>query len=279
MSQDEIIALLKEYTKHDNVKLVSRGNAAILAALAIVKKVNPKPFILIPDQGGWISFKTYPELLGFEVKMVKTNRGVIDLIDLEKKANGGAALLLTSYAGYFAEQPVKYAANICREHNCILIEDASGALGDDTLCDGNHSDIIVGSFGKWKAVDNGYGGFISTKTKELMEQGAVALSSTNFYPQYGELLMKLKTVKDKLKIMYDLQEQVKHEIEELGHKVLHRELKGLNVMVKYIKPGEREEIMGYCEANEFEYVECPKYIRLEEDAISIELKRLNLEEV
>ncbi|MFC1753318.1 DegT/DnrJ/EryC1/StrS family aminotransferase, partial [Thermoproteota archaeon] len=186
--RQEVLDLLKSYTRHKHVRLTGRGNAAILSALYIVKKINPKPFLLIPDQGGWISFKTYPQIFGFQTKTVKTNRGVIDLIDLEKKADGGAALLMTSFAGYSAEQPLKYVASICHEHNCLLIEDASGAISDKTLCNGEHSDIIVGSFGRWKPVDNEYGGFISVKDSDYFSKGREILSATNFYPDYEDLL-------------------------------------------------------------------------------------------
>ncbi|MBU0461259.1 MAG: DegT/DnrJ/EryC1/StrS family aminotransferase [Nanoarchaeota archaeon] len=273
--KEEIVSLLKQYTRHDNVRLVARGNAAILEALYIVKKVNPKPFVLIPDQGGWISFQTYPQIFGFEVKAVKTNRGVIDLVDLEKKANGGAALLITSFAGYFAEQPLKYIANICHEHNCLLIEDASGAVGDKTLCNGEFSDMILGSFGRWKPINNEYGGFISAKEERYFTQGKEVLTATNFYPRYDVLLKKLKDAKRRLEQMYKLQEKVKEEIEALGVKVLHRNLRGLNVVAKPMKQEETEDVIKYCEEHNYEYVECPKYIRLDEEAISIELKRID----
>ncbi|MFQ5474233.1 MAG: DegT/DnrJ/EryC1/StrS family aminotransferase [Candidatus Nanoarchaeia archaeon] len=275
--QEEVYGVLKGYTRHENVRLVARGNAAILSALYIVKKVNPKPFILVPDQGGWISFKTYPSMFGFQVKTVKTNRGLIDLIDLEKKADGGAALLMTSFAGYFAEQPLKYAASICHKHNCLLIEDATGAIGDEELCNGEHSDIIVGSFGKWKPVDNAYGGFISVKDPEYFRKGKEVLSATNFFPEFDKLKDKLKCVKQKLELMLKLQKEVKKELEQLGVKVLHANLRGLNVVVKPMKPEQKEEIIKYCDDNLFNYVECPRYIRVDEDAISIELKRLNFD--
>ena len=272
-ARQQVLDLLKEYTRHNNVRLVARGNAAILSALHIVKKVNPKPFVLVPDQGGWISFQTYPAMFGFQVKTVKTNRGVIDLIDLAKKADGGAALLVTSFAGYFAEQPMKYIANICHEHNCILIEDASGAVGDKSLCNGEYSDIIVGSFGKWKPVNNEYGGFISVKDADYFRSGKDIFSATNFYPEYDQLLEKLKQVPRKLELAMKLQEQLKKELAEKELKVLHAGLRGINVIVKPMKPDQKEKIIEYCKENDLEYIECPKYIRIEEDAISIELKR------
>jgi len=269
--------LISQYAKHNHVRLVHRGNAAILCALYIAKKHNPKPFILVPDMGGWISFKKYPPLFHFEVRIVKTNRGIIDLIDLEKKADGGAALILTSHAGYFAQQPLSYISNICKKHNCLLIEDASPAVGDKELCNGDYSDIIVASFGEHKPVNNCYGGFISVKNQEFFADSSTIFSTTNFNPRNPEaLLKKLADVPNRLDRFYALQEKVKTELEGLGFKILHRDKKGLNVMVKPMTDEEKTRLLDYCKKKKFEFVQCPKYIRLEEDAISIELKRLNI---
>jgi len=271
----KILDLIKKYTKHKYAKLVHRGNAAIFCALYIAKKINPKPFILIPDQGGWISFKTYPQMLGFEVKTVKTDRGIIDLIDLEKKAESGAALIVTSFAGYFAEQPMKYISQICRKCNCLLIEDASGSIGDGILCDGSVSDIIVGSFGHWKPINAGYGGFISVAKKEYFDESYEIFSSTNYYPDYDSLLGKLEKADKRIKDMLKLSEKVKEDIAKKlpNIKLIHKELRGLNVMAKYMNEADKDIIISYCKDKGYDYVECPKYIRLDEEAISIELKR------
>ena len=271
----EVVELLSGLTKHKHVRLVQRGNAAILCALYIAKRINAKPFILIPDQGGWISFKTYPKMLGFETKTVKTNRGLIDLIDLEKKAESGAALLVTSFAGYFAEQPMKYISNICRKHNCLLIEDASGAVGDEELCDGYYSDIIVASFGRWKPINAEYGGFISVDKQDYFDSAKEIFSTTNHFPKFDVLLEKLKNAKERIKKMIKAAEKLKQEIKRLDPelKILHEDLRGLNVVVRYMSGAEKDEIIEYCDKKMLDYVECPTYTRLEEDAISIELKR------
>jgi hypothetical protein len=274
--KEKIITLLKEYTRHKTVKLVHRGNAAIFTALHITKKVNPKPFILIPDQGGWISYKTYPKMLQFDIRTVHTNRGVIDLMDLERKAEGGAAFILTSFAGYFAEQSIHYIYEICKKNNCLLIEDASGSIGDKELCDGGYCDMIVGSFGKWKIADAGYGGFISG-SKELLEEGKEAFSMTNFASEHELLLEKLENAPKRLRQLLELQAQVKEELAERELKVVHPELRGLNVAVRFTSDEEKERIIEYCEEKGFEHVECPNYTRLEEEAISIELKRLKFQ--
>ncbi len=275
--KQKALELISSYTKHNNVKLVQRGNAAIFCALAIVKKINPKPFILIPDQGGWMSFLTYPKLLGFDIKKVRTDRGLIDLIDLESKAETGAAMLVTSFAGYFAEQPINYISKICKRSGCILIEDASGALADDQLSDGYYSDIIVGSFGRWKPINLEYGGFISVAKKEYFTECRDIFSTVNFYPKYDVLINKLNTAEQGLKNMLKKAEAVKKEISERYPelKIIHKDIRGINVVVRHMNEKEKEQIEKYCDEKGYDYIECPQYTRLDEDAISIELKRLN----
>lgn len=275
-SKRAIIDSLSKFTGHKNVRLVQRGNAAILCALYMVKKVNPKPFILIPDQGGWLSFRTYPRMLGFDIRTVKTDRGIIDLIDLEKKAESGAAFLVTSFAGYFAEQPMKYISKICRRYNCILIEDASGAVADEELADGYYSDIIVGSFGKWKPINAEYGGFVSTDHKEWLDDASEIFSAMNFYPAYDVLLEKLSNAKQRLASMLKKAEDVKKDIEAKlpESKIVHRNSRGLNVVVSFFNDKEKQDIVRYCKSNGYDQRVCPEYIRIDEDAISIELKRL-----
>ena len=154
--EQKTVRKLKDFTKHNHIILTDRGNSAIFTALYIAKKVNERPVVLIPDQGGWASFKTYPKILGFEVKTIPTDFGIINLDELSLLTKHASATLVTSFAGYFAEQPIKEISEICKSNGCLLIEDASGAIGDSVLCNGEHSDIIVGSFDKYKPVSLGY---------------------------------------------------------------------------------------------------------------------------
>jgi hypothetical protein len=270
--------LLKAYSRCECVRLVNRGNAAIFCALAMVRSAN-KPgsernTILIPDQGGWISFETYPPLLGFDVVKVKTDRGIIDLADLKNKSSSAAAFIVTSFAGYFAEQQIRDISAVCHGAGCLLIEDASGAIGDAVLCDGGYSDIIVASFGEHKPVDNGYGGFVAANDKGLFASASVAFSLTNFFEDYSVLLEKLKEVPARLDFFFAKQEQVKRDMKRLGVEVLHPRSRGLNVIVKPKDDEEKRKVSDYCEEQGLETVACPKYIRVEEPAISIEIKRL-----
>jgi hypothetical protein len=271
--KEEIIKLVQEYTRHKHVKITNRGNTAIFSAMYIAKKMNPKPYILIPDQGGWTTYKTYPEMLGMEIKEIKTEQGIINLEDLKRKAKSGSALIVSSFAGYFAEQPLREISEICHENKCILIEDASGSIGDEELCNGRYSDMIIGSFGKWKPVNVGYGGFISTNHIEYFEKAEVPFSLIRIYPDsYPDILSKLHDAKKRLELFMETCQKIKKDLAR--YEIVHRDKRCINVMVKYDGEKEMQELINYCENNNFEYIKCPKYERLNEEAISIEVKRM-----
>jgi len=272
--EQDVIQYIKEYTHHPIVELTTRGNAAIFVALSAVKAASDgNTTILIPDQGGWMSFETYPELLGLNAVKVKTNQGLIDLADLEQKAARACAFLVTSFAGYCAVQDMSAISKVCRKMNCLLIEDCSGALGDKELVVGEEADILVCSFGRWKVIDNGYGGFISFKTKELHSAAKSALSTTNFAPQYDQLAEKLKQAQIKIKQFYGRQEMVKQDLIARGINVIHPKHKGLNVIATFKDESDKEKILKYTKEHHIETVECPVYIRLMDKALSLELKR------
>ncbi len=259
---------LRRFTKHEFIHLTDRGNSAIFMAMFIAAKNNPKPDIVIPDQGGWISYKKYPQFFGLNVVEVKTDYGVIDLKDLKRKVKNASAVIFSSFAGYFAEQPLRKMKTICRKAGCLIIEDASGAIGDTKLCNGKHSDIIVGSFGKWKPVGYGYGGWISTSNKAFFDCAREPMSITKIHPQfYEEIYDYLR--KNKYKKLVELQKEVKEELKDF--EIIHPDKKGVNVVVKF-----DPKVLKYCKDKGYPYVLCPKYIRVNENAISIELKRLEL---
>jgi hypothetical protein len=265
---DKVIETLKKYTRHDHVRLVDRGNSAIFLAMYIAKKMNPKKYILIPDQGGWLSYRTYPKIMGHPIREVPTDRGIIKLDKLKKYAKKGSAFIVSSYAGYFAEQPMEEIAKICHEKKCLVIEDACGSVGDNKLCNGQISDMIVGSFGRWKPMNLGYGGFISTSKREYFDNAKEPFSLFKVHNSiYTELLPFMNT-RRMYKIM-KLAEKVKKDLAK--YEIFHKDRRGLNVVTEY-----KDEIIRYCEEKKYPYVLCPTYIRVNEKAISIELKRLDL---
>jgi len=263
-------ARMKKLTRHKYVHFTNRGNAAIFMALAMAKKMNEKPKLLIPDQGGWPSYKNYPKYFGFEVVQLKTDYGVVDLKELKKmiKKEDVSAFIFTSLAGYFAEQPLRKIKTACKKKGCLVIEDASGAIGDTKLCNGKWSDITVGSFGKWKPVNYGYGGWISTNEKSYFEKIRDVVSMFKVHERFYRDIMKFIR-KNKFKKLIKLSAKVKEDLKDFD--VIHRDKRGVNVVVKF-----DPKVIDYCKEKDYQHILCPNYIRVNERAVSIELKRLNL---
>jgi len=267
MQDSTLLEQLRNYTHHKHIKLTNSGDAAIFVALATAKKLNPREFILIPDQGGWFSYPIYPKYHGFAVKELKTGAGVIDLEDLKQHVSTASAILVSSFAGYIAEQPMQEIIAICHEHGCLVIEDVSGSIGDDILCDGQ-SDIIIGSFGKWKIVDVGHGGFISC-AQDALDKDALRLAKQNI--DLDLLQKKLEAAPKRLAALIAEATKVKADLKDLN--IVHPDKRGVNVAIRFSSEEEKQRILDYCQKQSYEHTLCPRYIRVNEQAISIELKR------
>jgi len=272
--KDKCLKLLQSYTRHPIVKITNSGDSAIFGALSIAKQKGYKE-ILIPDQGGWLSYKTFPKLLDMKITELKTTYGIINSVELKKHKN--AALLFTSFAGYAAPQPLEAIAKVCKENNILIIEDASGALTHQTLCNGNLSDIIIGSFGKWKIADVGYGGFFSAKegiiTNEIKKSEIFSLIK-EINMDYGLLFQKLQSAPQRLQFLINKTKDIKARCKKEHFTMIHEDAEGLSIFVKYKTEEEKQQIIVFCKKQKLEYKECPLYIKVLEKAISIEVKRL-----
>lgn len=267
---NKVINTLKKITNHNFIELTSRGNTAIFAALYCVRKINStKKIILVPDQGGWFSYIKYPKMLELTVKYVKTNYGVIDLNELKQKSKDACAFIYSNPAGYFVEQPIKKIYELCKKNNCLVILDITGSIGKVN----DFGDFFVCSFGKWKPINLGYGGFVSTSKKEYFEMPKEIFNTISFNEKYFKPLFdKLLSLKKRYQLFEKINEKVKHDLKNFD--IIHKEKKGINVIVKFFNKQEKEKIINYCEKHNLEYTSCPRYIRVNEKAISIEIKRL-----
>ena len=70
---------LASITNQSHAKLVNSGNSAILAAMNSIDGA-----ILIPGQGAWNGFKQIANFLNKNLITVKTNKGLIDLDNLNE---------------------------------------------------------------------------------------------------------------------------------------------------------------------------------------------------
>ncbi len=274
--RDEIIAKLKGLTNHGFIELTTRGNTAIEVIASLIgsnvggSNTDGGKKILIPEEGGWLSYRKLPN-----VEYVRCDDAKINLKDLESilKTKNVGLFLYQNPGGYFAEQPMKEIYNLCRKHRCICVIDVSGSIGTD-LCDGKYADVLVCSFGKWKLVEAHVGGFISCKDKELFgrlnfDDDSLLLKDEGSFRIISD---QIKRLKDRISFLKDKINIIKEDLGEFN--LVHAEDEGFVVVVKFDTESEREKIINYCKDNHLEWTECPRYIRLNKKAISIEVKRL-----
>ena len=269
--KQEAIRKLKELSGHEFIELTSKGDTAIFAALYCARKIMGLGKVLIPDQGGWRTYPDYPKKLQMDVEYVKTDRGKIDLEDLKDKAEDDEAkiLLYQDYSGYFARNDVEKIYTICKG-KLIVILDITASLGADDFS--GYCDISLSSFGRWKPVNLHYGGFLSTNKKILFEKPKEIFNTTEFdESKYEALLDRLEHVKERQISLREKCRKIKEELKDFD--VVYPESESLVVVARFKDETEKENIINYCRQNNYEYTLCPRYIRLNEDAVSIEVKR------
>jgi glycine/serine hydroxymethyltransferase len=270
MIKTEILKILQKLTGHKFVEVVLQGNSAIDSALSIIPKDK---IILIPEEGGWIHYHKAPKKLGLKILEVKCDDAKINLNDLKRKltSNSCDVFLYQNPGGYFAEQPMKEIYELCQKHNCVVIMDVSGGIGTE-LCDGKFADIIVGSFGEWKLVEAKKGGFISCQNKGLFDKVKKHTKPLTDGVKLNIILTKLHELPERIKFLLSKREKIIRDLKE--YDIIHPKEKGFVVIVKYKDDTDKSKIISYCKQNSLPFTECPRYIRLNKPAISIEVKQL-----
>jgi glycine/serine hydroxymethyltransferase len=263
--KQEIIRRLKTLTSHNNIEILTKGNSAIFSALHSVKKE-----VLIPEEGGWITYQQYPDKLKLKTTKVKTHNSVIDLTDLKNKTKSADAFLYQNPGGYHAEQPMEEIYQICKENNCLVILDVSGGIGTK-LCNGDYSDIIVCSFGRWKLIEANTGGFISCKDKEIFNKIKDSFKSLNNEETLNTINNSVISLQNRINFLSKKRKKIINELKEFD--IVNKSHLGFVLIVKY-DDSNKEKLINYCENNSLEFTECPRYIRINQKAISIEVKRL-----
>ncbi|RLE38124.1 hypothetical protein DRJ17_04955 [Candidatus Woesearchaeota archaeon] len=263
------IGLLKRLTDKNNIILLDRGNTAIKLALEIARLAGKKN-VLLQDQGGWLTYKQFSKKLKMKIVYLKTDYGLVLKDDLMKKSSSDAVLLVNYLAGYHAEQNIGMIQNACSANECMLINDVTGM----PVKDASVGDIIIASFGKAKPINLGYGGMLAANF-EIDDDLTKKYEAKRFNDAWlEELSVKLKGLNRRLKFLLSINKKIKKELVELGFEVLHPNHRGLNVIALFKNAVEREKLIKYCEMNNYEFVECPKQIKVLANAISIEVKRL-----
>lgn len=264
---------ISNITNHDHVKIVNSGNSAILAAMG-----NFKGKILIPDQGGWTGFKNTADFLGLETVKLPTELGVVDPVVLEEYIDkyGPEAFFIASFAGYIAEQPIKELFEICDDNGVVLVEDASGGIGDveRRLGNGDYSHMMVVSTGSPKIVNVGNGGFISTNDNEFFRKSKFILNALSADP------VTCAGIAEEIRIAPYISSKTMEACGIIKKKLksaIYSDNRGISVALETDDPKK----VGYLlrqrlQADRRSIVTvCPRYERVMIDAICLEIKNID----
>jgi hypothetical protein len=260
-------------TNHEHAKVVNSGNSAILAVMSSFKGK-----IMVPDQGGWSGFIKTARFLGCELIYLSTDRGLINPRILKDKLseNKPEALFLTSFAGYTAEQPLREIFDVCDEEGVMLVEDASGALGDEKgrLANGSHSHIILASTGSPKIVNVGNGGFISSNNRDIFENKYIFKTLRADPITCSGISQETINAKSVLSKTISSCHYLKNELEN----VLHPDKRGINVIIKTDESKKiARELRSQLKVHGGGMISnCPRYDRVLDNAVALEIKNLDI---
>jgi hypothetical protein len=264
---------LRELTNKDNIYLTKRGNTSIKESLKFVKSKNFKD-IFIQDQGGWMTYPQFIEKLKLNLHYLKTNYGIIDsefnCFEDINKLNNFVVLFNTMPAySYLQDVNILKEKISLRDKEVFYINDIAGSIGEKEATFG---DIIIGSFGKDKPINLEKGGFVATNYDLNIEE-------ENFSHEEQEILLdKLNNLAQRIEFLKKEHNKVVEELVKIipNVNIIHKDKEGINVVVQFDENNVliKEEIIKYCQRSNYEYTECPRYIRITDTGISIEIKRL-----
>ena len=202
----------------------------------------------------------------FDLKIneLKTDYGIIrDCKSIDNKP-----LILCEPAGYITSHEGKESD--IRENSKFLILDISGSIGKNYVKNFN-ADIIICSFGEHKPLDVGHGGFFATNDKKIYYAAKDLFEAFKVQDFEKEVLDKLNNLDKK----YENYERIKKRIvQDLQKEKIQLVYGGINVFAKFKNKDQQRLIERYLDKHSIPYLMCPKYHRVNEEGISIEIKRM-----
>lgn len=210
---------------------------------------------LVPDQCCPNSYK-----LVDSYNEVRTSYGIIELKDFMGKCQN-KILVVNGMSYNFAEQPIHLFMDVCKEKNCLIVNDVSSTLNMSSSRLGDYS---IGSFDKESLANLGYGAFIGSN--------AELKSAENFdKSRLNELYEKLMEIDSRVKYLSWLNSKVKSDL--MSFDIVHRSRRSFNLMVKFDSLIEKRKLVDYCEKNQLPYEIAPKYLKSNPNILAIEITK------
>ncbi|SMP33671.1 DegT/DnrJ/EryC1/StrS family aminotransferase [Shimia sagamensis] len=163
---------------------VASGGYALACALRAMDvkpgdRVLTNAFTLAPVPGAIASIGAVPVFVGV------TEGLVIDLADLEVKADQADVLMLSHMRGHICDMEALMA--ICDAHGVTVIEDCAHTMGGGWkgVPSGRHGAMACYSTQTYKHINSGEGGFLISDDETLMARAVMLSGSYMLYERHG----------------------------------------------------------------------------------------------
>lgn len=183
----EVALLEQEYAKYVGAPYclaVTSGGYAITTALRALgvkpgDKVLTNVFTLAPVPGAIAAVSAEPVFVGV------TEGLVLDLEDLEAKADQASVLLLSHMRGHLCD--MDKVVEICCRNNITIVEDCAHTMGAswNGRPSGRHGVFGCYSTQTYKHMNSGEGGLLVTDDPELMARAIILSGSYMLYERHG----------------------------------------------------------------------------------------------
>lgn len=262
---ESVITKLKEYSGKEYVLLTKRANQSLLTALRFAKSEGYEN-VYIPQSGGWMTYEPFVKRLKLNLeKMPTENEDILfDKLDIQPKS----VILIHSLGGYHKTIDTKKMRGIADKANALFIEDTCGTFGSRP-CFGH---IVVGSFGNAKPINLSHGGFIATNDKSHYDIFAEKVTSELTVDDVKKLEHKLHSLDKRYQFLFQRRDEILSKLPSQFNPICDEN--ALVIIVPFKTEQERDELVAFCDSQTVEHTECPRYIRHDKPAISIEIKRL-----
>ena len=269
----EIKALILEKTKQTFVHITPRCNDAIYLALLDAKNKG-KTTCLIFSEGGWPYYETCAKELGFEVKIIENKKNSIDLKTLEMSITKNTVLIHHTLSGYMVPMPVEEIFEITKKKNALFINDCSGSIANEHLLKG---DYLVCSFGRWKPINYGKGGFIAHKKHLEVTIPEYDIEKWSEH-ELQELYEKITRLLTRTALLQKICQEISVELQNQGITLLKTPLpkEAIVIICEYETDAQKEIIVSLAKKQHIPFKPCPFMIRTNSKGISLEVKRLNI---
>jgi dTDP-4-amino-4,6-dideoxygalactose transaminase len=204
---------------------VASGGYALACALRAMQvqpgdRVLTNAFTLAPVPGAIASVGAVPVFVGV------TEGLVIDLDDLEAKADQADVLMLSHMRGHICDMEALMA--ICDAYGLKVIEDCAHTMGGGWkgVASGRHGAMACYSTQTYKHINSGEGGFLISEDEELMARAVMLSGSYMLYERHGAA--PSAEVFERIKYHTP---NVSGRMDHLRAAILRPQLRGLNAQV------------------------------------------------